>query len=59
MTAMAEPNFSMRYNKTTPVDLLRLAARLIRTGCGMPSMFNDEVAVKGSCRSWNSSRGCS
>ena len=35
MTAMAEPNFSMRYNKTTPVDLLRLAARLIRTGCGM------------------------
>lgn len=47
MTAMAEPNFSMRYNKTTPVDLLRLAARLIRTGCGMPSMFNDEVAVKG------------
>ena len=47
MTAMAEPNFSMRYNKTTPVDLLRLAARLIRTGCGMPSMFNDEVSVKG------------
>ena len=47
MTAMAEPNFSMRYNKTTPVELLRLAARLIRTGCGMPSMFNDEVAVKG------------
>ena len=44
---MAEPNFSMRYNKTTPVELLRLAARLIRTGCGMPSMFNDEVAVKG------------
>lgn len=47
LTKMAEPNFSMRYNTDTPRDLLRLAAKLIRTGCGMPSMFNDEVAVKG------------
>lgn len=47
LTKMAEPNFSMRYNTDTPKDLLRLAAKLIRTGCGMPSMFNDEVAVKG------------
>ncbi|CUH97819.1 hypothetical protein P22_3965 [Propionispora sp. 2/2-37] len=47
LTKMAEPNFSMRYNTETPRDLLRLAAKLIRTGCGMPSMFNDEVAVKG------------
>ena len=47
LTAMAEPNFSMRYNKDTPADLLRLAAKLIRTGCGMPSMFNDDVAAKG------------
>ena len=47
LTKMAEPNFSMRYNTDTPRDLLRLAARLIRTGCGMPSMFNDEVAVRG------------
>ena len=46
LTALAEPNFSMRYNKKTPDDLVRLAARLIRTGCGMPSMFNDEVAAK-------------
>ncbi len=44
---LAEPNFSMRYNRDTPRDLVRLAARLIRTGCGMPSMFNDHVAVKG------------
>ncbi|QBG07942.1 formate C-acetyltransferase/glycerol dehydratase family glycyl radical enzyme [Klebsiella huaxiensis] len=47
LTAMAEPNFSMRFNQDTPKGLLKLAARLIRTGCGMPSMFNDEVAVKG------------
>jgi pyruvate formate-lyase/glycerol dehydratase family glycyl radical enzyme len=47
LTKMAEPNFSMRYNTDTPKDLLRLTAKLIRTGCGMPSMFNDEVAVKG------------
>jgi len=44
---LAEPNFSMRYNRDTPRDLVALAARLIRTGCGMPSMFNDHVAVKG------------
>ncbi len=44
---LAEPNFSMRYNRDTPTDLLRIAARLIRTGCGMPSMFNDHVAVAG------------
>lgn len=47
LTSLAEPNFSMRYNKQTPPDLIRLAAKLIRSGCGMPSMFNDEVAVKG------------
>lgn len=47
LTSMAEPNFSMRYNGDTPKDLLRLASKLIRTGCGMPSMFNDDVAVKG------------
>lgn len=47
LTKMAEPNFAMRYNTDTPKELLRLAAKLIRTGCGMPSMFNDEVAVKG------------
>lgn len=47
LTSLAEPNFSMRYNKNTPDSLIRLAAKLIRTGCGMPSMFNDEIAVKG------------
>lgn len=44
--SMAEPNFSMRYNLQTPKPLLEAAARLIGTGCGMPSMFNDEVVVE-------------
>lgn len=47
LTAMAEPNFSMRYNGDTPDSLMKLATKLIKTGCGMPSMFNDDVAVRG------------
>ncbi|WP_304726919.1 glycyl radical protein [Dubosiella newyorkensis] len=46
-TRLAEPNFSMRYHARTPKPLLERAALLIRTGCGMPSLFNDEVAIKG------------
>lgn len=44
--SLAEPNFSMRYNELTPKTLLEDAARLIATGCGMPSMFNDEIVVE-------------
>ncbi|NBK97886.1 MAG: formate C-acetyltransferase/glycerol dehydratase family glycyl radical enzyme [Erysipelotrichia bacterium] len=44
--SLAEPNFSMRYNEATPKSLLKDASLLIATGCGMPSMFNDEVVVK-------------
>lgn len=44
--SLAEPNFSMRYNEKTPKALLEDAARLIATGCGMPSMFNDEIVVE-------------
>lgn len=58
LTSMAEPNFSMRYNEDTPDDLVRLAAKLIRTGCGMPSMFNDEVVVKGLDRYRYKKRRC-
>lgn len=46
-TALAEPNFSARYHTDTPRSFLKACARLIRTGCGMPSMFNDEVAARG------------
>lgn len=47
LTSLAEPNFSVRYHTETPKSFLKAAALLIRTGCGMPSMFNDEVAAKG------------
>lgn len=43
---MNEPNFSMRYHKDSPKEILMLASRLIATGFGMPSMFNDDVVVK-------------
>ena len=48
--SLAEPNFSMRYHKQTPITLLEDAAKLIATGCGMPSMFNDEVVVDAKLR---------
>lgn len=44
--SLAEPNFSMRYNKQTPDYLMKMAAQLIASGCGMPSMFNDEVIIE-------------
>ena len=47
LTSLAEPNFSARYHAETPKEFLKACAMLIRTGCGMPSMFNDETAVAG------------
>lgn len=44
---LSEPNFSARYHVQSPRLYLRACAQLIRTGCGMPSMFNDEVVAKG------------
>lgn len=45
--SLAEPNFSARYHSDSPRDYLRACATLIRTGCGMPSMFNDAIVAKG------------
>ena len=47
LCSLAEPNFSARYWSESPEEYLRACAMLIRTGCGMPSMFNDETAIKG------------
>ena len=47
LCSMAEPNFSARIHSGTPREFLEACAKLIRTGCGMPSLFNDETAVKG------------
>ncbi|MDD7281290.1 MAG: formate C-acetyltransferase/glycerol dehydratase family glycyl radical enzyme [Erysipelotrichaceae bacterium] len=45
--SLAEPNFSARYHQNSPRKFIEACAKLIATGCGMPSMFNDEVAIKG------------
>lgn len=47
LTALSHPNFSMRYHKDTPEELLDVAAKLIKKGFGMPALFNDHVAIKG------------
>ena len=47
LTALPHPNFSMRYHKKTPDDILNASALLIKQGFGMPAMFNDHVAIKG------------
>lgn len=47
LCSLAEPNFSARYHEASPRAFVEACAKLISTGCGMPSMFNDEVAVKG------------
>jgi formate C-acetyltransferase len=43
---LPEPNFSVRYWEGSPRRLLVEAARLIRKGFGMPSMFGDETVIK-------------
>ncbi len=45
LTRLPEPNFSLRFNKDTPHDLMLLTAKLIRTGFGQPSIFADEVCI--------------
>ena len=47
LCSLAEPNFSARYHKDSPRSFVEACAKLIRTGCGMPSMFHDETAVAG------------
>ena len=43
---LPEPNFSVRYWEGSPRRLLVEAAKLIRKGFGMPSMFGDETVIK-------------
>jgi len=40
-----QPTIALRVNKNTPDKLLSAATDVIRTGCGYPSLFNDEVLV--------------
>ncbi len=45
MSRLPEPNLSVRFCESTPHSLLLDAARLIRKGFGMPSVFCDEVVI--------------
>ncbi|MEW6262995.1 MAG: pyruvate formate lyase family protein [Thermodesulfobacteriota bacterium] len=40
-----QPTIALRVHKNTPKELLAAATDLIRTGCGYPSLFNDEVIM--------------
>ncbi len=45
MSKLPEPNLSVRFCEQTPHNLIVDAAKLIRMGFGMPSMFCDEVVI--------------
>ena len=45
LSRLPEPNLSVRFCEETPRSLLKDAARLIRKGFGMPSVFCDEVVI--------------
>ncbi|MCP4755385.1 MAG: hypothetical protein GY866_31360 [Proteobacteria bacterium] len=40
-----QPTIGLRVHKNTPTELLSAATDVIRTGCGYPSLFNDEVLI--------------
>ena len=40
------PSLSIRVHKNSPDKFLMKAAEVIRTGCGMPQVHNDEVGVR-------------
>jgi len=46
LSRLPEPNLSVRFWEKTPHNLILDAARLIRKGFGMPSVFCDEVVIK-------------
>ena len=46
LSRLPDPNLSVRFSKDTPRSLLVDAAKLIRKGFGMPSLFCDEVVIK-------------
>jgi formate C-acetyltransferase len=45
LSRLPEPNLSVRFWEKTPHSLILDAARLIRKGFGMPSVFCDEVVI--------------
>ena len=45
LNGLPEPNLSVRFNENTPHSLMKDAAKLIRRGFGMPSVFSDDVCI--------------
>ena len=45
LSSLPEPNLSLRFNEFTPHGLMKTAAKLIRKGFGMPSIFADDVCI--------------
>lgn len=45
LSRLPEPNLSVRFCEETPHSLILDAAKLIRKGFGMPSIFCDEVVI--------------
>lgn len=45
LTGLPEPNLSARFYEGTSHEFMKDAARLIRKGFGMPSIFCDEVCI--------------
>lgn len=45
LTGLPEPNLSVRFFEDTKHEFMKDAARLIRKGFGMPSIFCDEVCI--------------
>lgn len=42
---LPQPSLSVRVHSTTPQELLIKAAKLTRTGVGLPAYYNDEVII--------------
>lgn len=42
---LPQPSLSVRVHSTTPQDFLIKAAKLTRTGVGLPAYYNDEVII--------------
>jgi formate C-acetyltransferase len=51
-----QPTIALRVHKNTPKKLLSAATDVIRTGCGYPSLFNDEVLLP-LLRKWRVAEG--
>ncbi len=45
-TRMMAPWTSVRISKKTPIEFKRKVVEVIKTGCGHPKVFNDEVAIE-------------